>query len=169
VQDQAGRWYDLRIRPYRTLDNRIDGAVVVVVNIDSLKRSAEQLRQARDYADAIVQTLREALLVLDHDLRVVTANRQFYQTFQVSPTDTEGRLIFELGNGQWDIPQLQSLLYDLLPQDLQVNDFEVTHTFETIGPQTMRLNARKMTQVNGNDLVLLAIETILNPATHPGE
>ncbi|QQE67527.1 histidine kinase (plasmid) [Leptolyngbya sp. BL0902] len=162
VQDQEGCWYDLRIRPYRTLDNRIDGAVVVLVDIDSLKRIAEQLRQARDYADTIVQTLREALVVLDHDLRVVTANRQFYQTFQVGPADTEGRLIFDLGNGQWDIPQLRSLLHDLLPKNLQVEDFQVTHTFETIGPQMMRLNARKMTQVNGNDLVLLAIETTLN-------
>ncbi|WOD40050.1 chemotaxis protein CheB [Nodosilinea sp. E11] len=159
VQDRSGHWYDLRIRPYRTLDNRIDGAVVVLVDIDSLRRAADQLRQARDYADAIVQTVREALVVLDHDLQVVTANRQFYQTFQVSPSDTEGRSIFALGNGQWDIPQLRSLLYDLLPQDLQVNDFEVVHSFETIGPQTMRLNARKMTQVNGDDLVLLAIET----------
>lgn len=165
VQDQDGCWYDLRIRPYRTLDNRIDGAVVVLVDIDSLKRSAEKLRQARDYADAIVQTVREALVVLDHDLRVVTANRQFYHTFQVSPADTEGRLIFELGNGQWNIPQLRSLLRDRLPKNLQVNDFEVTHTFETIGSQTMRLNARKMIQVNGDDLVLLAIEIIPNRST----
>lgn len=160
VQDRSGRWYDLRIRPYRTLDNRIDGAVVVLVDIDSLKRSADELRQARDYADAIVQTVREALVVLTHDLRVVTANRQFYQTFRVSPADTEGQSIFELGNGQWNIPQLRSLLVDLLPQNLQVNDFEVVQNFETIGPQTMRLNARKMTQTNGDDLVLLAIETV---------
>jgi two-component system, chemotaxis family, CheB/CheR fusion protein len=114
-----------------------------------------------------VQTVREALVVLTHDLRVVTANRQFYQTFKVSPGDTEGRLIFDLGNGQWDIPQLRSLLYDLLPQDLQVEDFEVVHSFETIGTQTMRLNARKMTQINGDDLVLLAIETMLNRTTTP--
>ncbi|MBD1915245.1 MULTISPECIES: chemotaxis protein CheB [Cyanophyceae] len=168
VQDQEGRWYDLRIRPYRTLDNRIDGAVVVLVDIDSLKRSDDKLRQARDYADAIVQTVREALVVLTHDLRVVTANRQFYQTFQVSPGDTEGQLIFELGNGQWNIPQLRSLLHDLLPQNLQVDDFEVVHNFEIIGPQTMRLNARKMTQVNGDDLVLLAIETVLARTANGG-
>jgi two-component system CheB/CheR fusion protein len=160
VQDQDGRWYDLRIRPYRTLDNRIDGAVVVLVDIDSLKRSAEQLSQARDYANAIVQTVRDALVVLDRDLRVVTANQQFYQTFQVGPSDTEGRLIFELGNGQWDIPQLRSLLHDLLPQNLQVDNFEVVHRFETIGLQTMQLNARKMVQASGDELVLLAIETL---------
>ena len=165
IQSQEGHWYDLRIRPYRTLDNRIDGAVVVLVDIDSLKRSTEQVRQARDYADAIVQTVREALVVLTGDLRVVTANRQFYQTFQVSPSDTEGRLIFDLGNGQWDSPKLRSLLHDLLPQNLQVDDFEVVHSFETIGTQTMRLNARKMIQTNGDDLVLLAIETVLTRTT----
>jgi two-component system CheB/CheR fusion protein len=89
VQDQEGRWYDLRIRPYRTLDNRIDGAVVVLVDIDTLKRQAEALTQARDYANAIVQTVREALVVLDANLRVVTANDQFYRLFQVSPGETE--------------------------------------------------------------------------------
>jgi two-component system CheB/CheR fusion protein len=160
VQDQNNHWYDLRIRPYRTLDNRIDGAVVVLVDIDDLKRSSEQLRQARDYADAIVQTVREPLVVLSGDLRVVTANRQFYQTFRVNPGDTEGRSIFELGNGQWDIPQLRSLLYDLLPQSSQIDDFEVVHDFETIGPKTMRLNARKMVRSEEHDLILLAIENI---------
>jgi two-component system CheB/CheR fusion protein len=160
VQDQEGRWYDLRIRPYRTLDNRIDGAVVVLVDIDTLKRQAEALTQARDYANAIVQTVREALVVLDANLRVVTANNQFYRMFQVSPGDTEQRSIFELGNGQWDIPQLRSLLHDLLPQNLQVEDYEVAHDFETIGPRTMRLNARKMVQPQGDDLILLAIEAV---------
>jgi two-component system CheB/CheR fusion protein len=158
VQDQAGRWYDLRIRPYRTLDNRIDGAVVVLVDIDALKRNAEQLRQARDYAEAIVQTVREALVILTADARVVTANRQFYQLFQVNEEETEQRSLFELGNGQWDIPQLRSLLHDLLPQNQQIDDFEVVHTFETIGRKRIWLNARKMTQGNGEDLILLAIE-----------
>lgn len=158
VQDQQGHWYDLRIRPYRTLDNRIDGAVVVLVDIDALKHQAEALGQARDYANAIVQTVREALVVLDANLRVITANNQFYEIFQVSPADTEQCSIFELGNGQWDIPQLRSLLQDLLPQDLQVEDYEVAHDFETIGPKTMRLNARKMVQAQGEDLILLAIE-----------
>ena len=160
VQDQQGRWYDLRIRPYRTLDNRIDGAVVVLVDIDDLKHQTEAVHQARDFANAIVQTVREALVVLDADLRVVTANHQFYRLFRVSPADTEQHSIFELGNGQWDIPQLRSLLHDLLPQNLQVEDYEVAHDFETIGPKTMRLNARKMARPQGSDLILLAIEEV---------
>ena len=172
VQAQDGRWYDLRIRPYRTLDNRIDGAVVVLVDIDGLKRSAEQLRQARDYADAIVQTVREALVVLTADLRVVTANRQFYRLFEVNAEETEDRSIFELGNGQWDIPQLRSLLEDLLPQNQQIDDFAVVHDFDTIGRKRMQLNARKMEQPNGETLILLAIEDhsdrALSPSPNPG-
>ena len=160
VQDQTGHWYDLRIRPYRTLDNRIDGAVVVLVEIDALKRSDDQLQEARNYAEAIVQTVRESLLVLDANLQVVMANQPFYDTFQVLPSETEQCPIFDLGNGQWNIPQLRSLLEDLLPHNTQVENFRVQHEFEHIGQKIMCLNARKMRQVNGNQLILLAIEDI---------
>jgi two-component system, chemotaxis family, CheB/CheR fusion protein len=160
VQDLGGQWYDLRIRPYRTLDNRIDGAVVVLVDIDTLKRSSEALTEARDYAEAIVQTVREPLVVLNADLRVMTANQAFYQTFQVSQSETETCEIFELGNGQWNIPQLRLLLDNLLIQDDQVQDFEVDHVFEQIGRKAMLLNARKMDFLEGRQLILLAIEDI---------
>ncbi|HEY9643453.1 MAG TPA: chemotaxis protein CheB [Coleofasciculaceae cyanobacterium] len=160
VQDQAGHWYDLRIRPYRTLDNRIDGAVVVLVEIDALKRTTDQLRDARDYAEAIVQTIRDSLLVLNADLQVVTANQRFYATFQVTPSETENVRIFDLGNGQWNIPQLRSLLEDLLPNNIQIDDFQVEHGFEHIGRKNMRLNARKMSLNQGEQLILLAIEDV---------
>ena len=160
VQDENGYWYDLRIRPYRTLDNRIDGAVVVLVDINELKRKPIDLQHARDYANAIVQTVRESLVVLNGNLRVVTANDAFYQTFLVTDEETETRLIYELGNGQWDIPQLRSLLEEILPQNNEVKNFEVTHEFETIGPKTMRLNARRLVQPEGEDLILLAIEDV---------
>jgi two-component system CheB/CheR fusion protein len=160
VQDQQGNWYDLRIRPYRTLDNRIDGAVVVLVEIDTLKRTTEQLQEARDYADAIVQTVREPLLVLNADLQVVTANQRFYDTFQVTPSETEHMRIFDLGNGQWNIPQLRSLLEELLPHNGQMEDFQVQHDFEHIGQKTMQLNARRMVLSGENQLILLAIEDI---------
>ncbi|HEY9648785.1 MAG TPA: PAS domain-containing protein, partial [Chroococcidiopsis sp.] len=160
VQDQAGHWYDLRIRPYRTLDNRIDGAVVVLVEIDALKRSAAQVQAARDYANAIVQTVRESLIVLNANLQVVTANRQFYETFQVTPSETEQMLIFELGNGQWNIPQLRSLLEDLLPHNTQIDNFQVEHDFEHIGRKTMQLNSRRLDLESGDQLILLAIEDV---------
>jgi two-component system CheB/CheR fusion protein len=160
IQDQEGHWYDLRIRPYRTLDNKIDGAVVVLVEIDALKRSMEQLRASRDYAEAIVETVREPLLVLNLDLRAIAANRSFYETFQVTPSETEQRLIFDLGNRQWNNPQLRSRLEDLLANDTQFQDFEVEFDFEEIGQKTMLLNARKMPQVDEVQLILLAIEDI---------
>ena len=160
VQDQSGHWYDLRIRPYRTIDNRIDGAVVVLVEIDALKRSTEQLREARDYAEAIVQTVRESLLVLNVELQVVKANQPFYDTFQVTPSETENAQIFDLGNGQWNIPQLRSLLEDLLPHNTQIENFRVEHEFEHIGRKIMLLNARKMIQTNGDQRILVAIEDV---------
>jgi two-component system CheB/CheR fusion protein len=158
IQDDTGQWYELQLRPYRTLDHRIDGAVVILIDIDRLKRSTAALQSARDFTDAIVQTVREALVVLDPDLQVVMANTQFYQTFHVEPSETENRAIFELGNGQWNIPQLRSLLEEILPQNRRIEDFEVSHNFEHIGPKTMLLNAQTLSQPDGRDLILLAIE-----------
>ena len=160
VQDRNGHWYDLRIRPYRTLDNKIDGAMVILVDIDALKRSIEHLEHSRNYVRAIVETVREPLIVLDGNLRVSMANRSFYHTFEATIADTEQRLIFDLGNGQWNIPKLRQLLLEILPTDSQLQDFEVEHDFEQIGHKTMLLNARTMTSSEGGDNILLAIEDI---------
>ena len=108
----------------------------------------------------IVETVREPLIVLDRHLRVFTANQSFYQTFQATIAETKERLIFDLGNGQWNIPKLRQLLLEILPTDSQLQDFEVEHDFEQIGHKTMLLNARKMTQSEGGDNILLAIEDI---------
>ncbi len=109
---------------------------------------------------AIVETVREPLIVLDGNLRVATANRSFYHTFEATSAETEQQLIFDLGNGQWNIPQLRRLLLEILPTDSELQDFEVEHNFEQIGNKTMLLNARKMTQSEGGDNILLAIEDI---------
>ncbi|MGL5923053.1 chemotaxis protein CheB, partial [Chroococcidiopsis sp.] len=164
VQDEKGRWYSLMIRPYQTTEGQIDGAVILLVNIDALKRNAQILKQARDYAEAIVETVREPLVILDANLQVVTANQSFYQTFQVSPAQTENRSIFALGNGQWDTPQLRSRLEEILSQNNHLDNFEVEYDFEQIGRKTMLLNARKISQAdnttNINPKILLAIEDI---------
>lgn len=160
IQDQEGHWYDLRIRPYRTFDNRIDGAVVMLVDIDALKRSTEQLRESRNYAEAIVETVREPLLILNKDLQVQTANQSFYQMFQVTAAETEQCLLIELGNGQWNIPRLREMLEEILPHDTQLQDFEVEHDFEQMGHRIMLLNARTMTQAENGKSILLAIEDI---------
>src|SRR4030095_15746453 len=103
TRDGAGRWHSLRVRPYKTLDNKIDGAVVALVDIDALKQTEREIKAARDYAEAILRTARDPLIVLGADLRVDTANDAFYKTFKVTPDATEGRLIYDLGNHQWDI------------------------------------------------------------------
>ncbi|MBV9386522.1 MAG: PAS domain-containing protein [Chroococcidiopsidaceae cyanobacterium CP_BM_ER_R8_30] len=160
IQDRDGRWYHLRIRPYRTIDNKIDGAVLVLIDIDDLKRSNAQLMEARDYASAIVETVWEPLLVMNGELRVITANFSFYDMFQVSPVQTEQQLIFELGNGQWEIPQLRSQLEEILASDAQFQDFEVEHEFDQIGRKIMRLKARRMPKIDNTQMILLAIEDI---------
>lgn len=160
VQDSEGHWYDLFIRPYKTLENKIDDAVVMLVDIDTLKSSSEQIRRSRDYAEAIIETIPEPLLVLDTNLQVKAANHSFYSTFQVAQAQTENRSIFELGNGQWNIPQLRILLQEVLPQSNQIDDFEVEHTFEHIGRKTMLLNARKIQQTDEQQTILLVIQDI---------
>ena len=109
----------------------------------------------------ILDSIREPLLVLDSDFKVVKANRSFYQAFNVKPHDTEGVLIYELGNRQWDIPKLRELLEDILPQNSAFNDFEVEHNFEDIGPKLMNLNARRLHgEVDQPPLILLVIEDV---------
>jgi two-component system, chemotaxis family, CheB/CheR fusion protein len=159
VQDQEGHWYDLRIRPYRTMDNKIDGVVIVLVDIDGIKHSAAQLRQSRDYAEAIVNTVRESLVVLNAEFCVLTANRCFYEMFQILPAETEQRLIFEIGNGKWNFEVLRSLLKNILPSDSPSQDLEVEYNFEH-EQKTMRFNARKMPQIEDKQMILLMIEDI---------
>jgi PAS domain S-box-containing protein len=108
---------------------------------------------------SIVDTVREPLLILDRHLRVQSANRSFYRTFQVLPQDTEGRLLYDLGNRQWDIPRLRTLLEEILPHDTVFNDFELTHDFPDIGHKVMLLNARRLPQ-EGDDRILLALEDV---------
>ena len=121
VQAHDGRWYNMRILPYRTLDNAIDGVVMTFAEVTALKQLEESLRQqqvelraARDYAENIIATVREPLVVLDDELRIVSASHAFYRMFQVTPADTEGRLLYEIGQRQWDTPELRQLLTDVL-------------------------------------------------------
>src|SRR5437660_2050411 len=114
----------------------------------------------QDYALNIVDTVREPLLILDTTLRVRSANRAFYQTFHVSPEETVDRLIYELGNGQWDIPDLRTLLEDVVPKSSVFNDFELEHTFPVIGRRVMLLNARRLEAGHHGELLVLAMEDV---------
>lgn len=128
-----------------------------------MKRKATQYENkgskelALHYMVTLVEVARESFLILDSDLRVISANPVFYQTFQVKPAETESKFIYDLGNGQWNIPELKSLLEKILPGKKVVKDYEVSHLFETIGIKTMLLNAR---QIDSVQLIIIAIEDI---------
>jgi two-component system CheB/CheR fusion protein len=155
VRSKAGKWYLRRILPYRTQDNRIEGVVLAFVDI------TEHKREERVFAEAIVDTVRHPLIVLDASLRVVSANLAFYDLFQVVPSETEGRHIYELGNRQWNIPRLRTLLEEILPKNREFNEFEVNHEFDRIGRRNMLLNARRLTRRHARtEMILLAIEDI---------
>ena len=161
VRDKDGRWWSLRVRPYMTQDNVVDGAVLVLVDIDALKRSEQAAAAARDYAENTVDTVREPLLVLDDELRVESANRSFYRAFHVTPADTIGKQIYELGNQQWDVPRLHELLAEISAQNTTIEDFEVQRDFEFLGRRTMLLNARSVHDPQlGSKRILVAIEDV---------
>ncbi|HEV8712904.1 MAG TPA: chemotaxis protein CheB [Candidatus Binatia bacterium] len=153
--------YLMRIFPYRTIENVIDGVVLTFVDVTDLKRAEEAAHAAQAYAEGIVDTVREPLLVLDAHLRVRSANRSFYEVFHTMPAQTEGRLLYELDSGQWDIPELRRLLEKVLPQHHAFEGFEVVQDFTTIGWKTMLLNARQVSGLaHDSGLILLAIEDV---------
>jgi PAS domain S-box-containing protein len=125
------------------------------------KRVEEDFARVQKHAESIVETIREPLLVLAADLKVISANQSFYQTFKVTPEETAGRFIYSVGNQQWDIPALRKLLEEIVPQNSHFNGFEVDHEFPSIGRKTMLLNARRIyRQGKGTEMILLAIEDV---------
>jgi signal transduction histidine kinase len=126
-----------------------------------LRRAEADIQEARRYAENIIETIREPLLVLDADLKVLSANRSFYTIFKVNPGETVGSYIYDLGKRQWDIPGLRVLLENILPQNTFFDNFEVEHEFPTIGHKVMMLNARQVhNEELGKRMILLAIEDI---------
>ncbi|RYZ41023.1 MAG: PAS domain-containing protein [Myxococcaceae bacterium] len=165
VRDSNGHWYSLRLRPYKSLDNKIEGAVMTLLDIDRLKSSLDESRRSREYAKAIVETMREPFLVLDAGLHVINVNPAFYSTFQVSQEQTLGHTLYTLGNGQWNIPQLRHLLEEILPLNKHLQDFVMEHDFDTIGHRRMLLNARQLSsETTGTQYMLLSIEDITRKA-----
>ena len=164
VQANDGTWYLARMQPYRSIDNVIDGVVLTFADITTnraaqIKLAAVQL--ARELAEGIVNTIVEPLVVLDSDLRVVSASRAFFQHFKVVPEQTVGRKIYDLGNGQWDIPTLRELLENILPQQKVIDGFVVEHNFPGLGPRRMVLNARRIkTALGDTELILLAMVAV---------
>ncbi|MFA5267449.1 MAG: chemotaxis protein CheB [Methanoregula sp.] len=159
VVTENHEWFLARILPYRTLENVIDGVVLTFTDITTLKAVEAEVKSARDYAESIVDTVREPLVVLNGTFTVVSASRAFYRMFKVKPEETVGRELFLLGNRQWDIPELHELLETVLPKDTAFENFAVKHDFPGIGKKTLLLNARRIPGVAGtSQLILLAME-----------
>lgn len=147
--------------------NAIPSAVYAGVNSQSTfikniqKLTIEELIELYAYAEAIVETVREPLVVLDSELNVKSVNKGFLTTFHVSEKETVGKKIFDLGNGQWNVPALSKLLLQVLPNKKSIEDFEVSHVFPHIGQKIMLLNARTIVLAQyGTQLILLAIEDV---------
>lgn len=147
--------------PIRDATGSIAGVVLVFRDQTAERAAQRAVQEARLLAESIIATVREPLVILDANLRVVSANHSFYQTFRVTPKETEGHFVYDLGNRQWNIPALRRLLEEILPQDTEVANWEVRHDFEHIGKRIMLLNARHvLRESDKTQFILLAIEDI---------
>ncbi|MDH4195685.1 MAG: PAS domain-containing protein, partial [Nitrospirota bacterium] len=167
VQASDGAWYILRILPYRTARNTIDGLVLTFLRITETKKAEIAAREAQEFAENIIQTVRQPLMVLDGQLQVVKANQAFYRMFRVSPSEVEHQLFYQVGEGEWDIPALRRLLEEILPQNRTFEDFHVDHTFSRVGRRMLVLNGRRLEQESGEPrLILLAMEDVTAEKTN---
>jgi two-component system CheB/CheR fusion protein len=166
VRDDTGAWYRLRIMPYRTSENMIDGVVVTLVDIDHLKKMEHRAKVAGEYFENIVQTVRQPLLVLDTSLKVHFVNASYCKTFCVALEAVKGRRIYEVSDREWDIPELRRLLEEILPQSKTFADFRVENAFPGIGQRVFLLNARTLETGEGqSSLILLAMEDVTERAS----
>jgi two-component system CheB/CheR fusion protein len=149
----------MRIRPYKTAENKLYGVVIVLIDIDDIKRN----QPLTEYASYIMDTVQESILILDKHLSVKYANRFFYNTFRVRPKEVDNKYIYDMGNGQWNIPKLKTLLESVLVNDSNFEYFEVEHEFPHIGFKKMLLNAR---QLYREDKKLLMILLSIKEATN---
>ncbi len=161
VQDQHGRWYRLQIRPYKTLDNKIDGAVLILVDIDAIKKLNQELTRFGELTKSSIDTMPGPVLVLNSDLRVQMANQSFYRTFAVDPKTTLHEYVYCLGNGQWNKSDLRVLLEEILPHRREFANHELEYDFPEIGWKSFLLSGRYMVQDPGAPpLILLSFTDI---------
>jgi two-component system CheB/CheR fusion protein len=138
VQDNEGNTFILRIRPYKSVENRIDGAVLALFDVSAA------FKLARETGEAIMARLSEAAILLDSDMMIQRANRVFYTTFQMSPRETEGKPVFELDDGNWDLQGLRQLLEEVLPAQKTFEGFPAEQTFTRVGRKKLLLDARRI-------------------------
>ena len=165
VQASDRSWFLMRILPYRTAKNSIDGLVLTFLDITKSKQAEQAVQISRSLAARIVETMREPLLVLDEQLRVVSANQSFYRTFQVAPREVEQQLLYHLCNGAWNLPALRALLEEVLPKNNTFQDFIVDQTFPQVGRLVLALNGSRLEgEAAQPGKILLAMEEVKGPA-----
>jgi two-component system CheB/CheR fusion protein len=167
LQTKDDLWYQMRILPYRTMSNLIDGVVITFTNITNLKIASyeitklnQEIQLARDFSNNIVETLRDSLLILDDKLKVLSANRSFYKVFDTTSEKTVGKFIYELEDNHWDIPELRKLLEEIIPEATFFESYEVEYNFKKGSRKKLLLNAREIFQGDKESkLILLAIQS----------
>ena len=161
IQTQDDNWYLMRITPYKTSEDVIDGVVIIFVDINDRMNAEEKVKAALKYSENIVNSLREPILVLNENLTVYSANQSFYDNFKVNPDETVGVSFFKLDKGQWDIADLRNLLEKILPENTEFNDYKVEKEFSDIGYKKMLINAHRIYRGDvGTQFILLTIEDL---------
>ncbi|MEO7425564.1 MAG: ATP-binding protein, partial [Fibrobacteria bacterium] len=161
VRNREGRWQSLRVHPYKTSDNRMDGAVIILMDIDVLKTFQDKLQYAEEYASSIVATVREPLLILRDDLRINTANASFYKMVATTPRESEGKPLFQTGNGGWNFPGLRRRVEDCILREEAFDEFEMTFANPDTGLRHIMLNGRALLREKGKArMILLSMEDI---------
>jgi two-component system CheB/CheR fusion protein len=160
VQDREGRWYSLRIRPYKNIDNKIDGAVLALFNIDPLKKSEERARVAREYVDGILEATAQPFVVVEPDLRIRSANNAFCRLFSVAPADIEGLPLQEVGGGRWNLEPLRTVMGGGAADALNFENVQVEYAPADAGSLTLALTGGRLPwqdSASEPNLLLLAI------------
>jgi two-component system CheB/CheR fusion protein len=160
VQDRAERWHRMQIRPRRALDGRVDGTIISLVDIHALKHDVVDAEWERDHARNIVGAVQMPLVVIDGQLRVLSANEAFLAAFGCGAAETEGHGFFDIAGGSWDTPELRRALGDVLAEGARFRGLEIERTFPGAGPRTVSLSARSVKSRTSTPMILLGIEDI---------
>jgi two-component system CheB/CheR fusion protein len=159
LQDLERRWHLLRVRPYRTADNRIEGAVLTLIDIDQIRRTQIKADAARDFAESVFESVQTPLLVLCSDLRIRIANRAFRKSYGLQHAEIENRFFHEIGGGRWDLPELRIALERLPSNQEPVEDFEIEQEYPGLGKRNLLISARSV-QPGSENQILVAVEDI---------
>jgi two-component system CheB/CheR fusion protein len=166
VQTTNEQWYSVHVLPYRTLSNMIDGVVITFTNIthnkiieEKLSKLNNELQDELTFSENILDTVREPLITLSSNLKIISANRSFYNKFLLKPTDVVNKFFYDIEDKQWNLPKLRKLLDQVITQDLVFEGYEIEHTFPRLGHKKLLINARKIIrQKTGRDMILLALD-----------